>query len=483
MHLTFDGQNVVCGLALGGDVLGLGQVHPAAGKCSPILAGAGKTKARPRQAALGTFVSPQFSHTWRELQSKCGGAPLQHLREQDAHRQFTRSRVAATALNTSTRRLWQRRQRFPAPAISLGWSIKNPLPVPIPVSLPSPCSTASRFDNLLFLERTCGSSNFFLTLHTAMDSTHREDGPPSSTPSTRGATMASFPTSSTTNGLLSPTRTSSRKEKRNPSITPRRFGRFFTPRSNLTDLPTSRRILGTLEPSSTNRQPLSPQSIFSDPLASDPISPSSPTRRFAQDDDENESRKRSTLDEDGPSPKRRNILADMPPPPLNLPAPSTRPAHPGPSPTSSPAPTSKAVEQGLSELRKQTLVRAVSPSAASLVLISRQSEFFKASRGTARAAKGKPTMDTSKAVPNIPKEVIVCLAFLNLIELSNPSCRVSKDTNPGRSRSLSTRGLQPNFLTVSMAFRLTLGANTLPSQRPTIAARLPRFTLGSKTLT
>lgn len=79
----------------------------------------------------------------------------------------------------------------------------------------------------------------------------------------------------------------------------------------------------------------------------------------------------------------------MPPPPLNLPVPtqSTQSTNHETSSTSSPAPTSKNVEQGLSELRKHTL-----------------SEFFKASRGTARAAKGKPATDTSTIMPNMSTE-------------------------------------------------------------------------------
>lgn len=117
------------------------------------------------------------------------------------------------------------------------------------------------------------------------------------------------------NGLLSPTRTSRRKEKRNPSVTPRRFGRFFTPRSMA--LPTGRRILGSLDAAATNRQPLSPQSLFSDPLTSDTFSPS-PTKRLGFT--EENSRKRSWQEQPEPVVKRRGVVVDdeMPPPPLNL---------------------------------------------------------------------------------------------------------------------------------------------------------------------
>ena len=85
--------------------------------------------------------------------------------------------------------------------------------------------------------------------------------------------------SSPMNPYLSPSRTSRRKERRNPSVTPRRFGRFFTPRSSAS---TGIRIaLEPLGASATNHQPLSPRSLASDPLSSDPICPSSPTEELS----------------------------------------------------------------------------------------------------------------------------------------------------------------------------------------------------------
>lgn len=114
------------------------------------------------------------------------------------------------------------------------------------------------------------------------------------------------------NGLLSPTRSSQRKEKRNPSITPRRFGRFFTPRTTIP----GRRILGNLDSSATNRQPLSPESLFSDPLTADTTSPS-PTKRLGITEDG--SKKRRWQEDSEPPVKRRGFLSDeMPPPPLNF---------------------------------------------------------------------------------------------------------------------------------------------------------------------
>ncbi|VUC24271.1 unnamed protein product [Clonostachys rosea] len=95
--------------------------------------------------------------------------------------------------------------------------------------------------------------------------------------------MASSPIA----GFLSPTRNSRRKERRNPSVTPRRFGRFFTPRSQELR---GRRILANLDASATNQQPLSPRALASDPLTPDIIlsSPSkSPRSTKAAGSEEN----------------------------------------------------------------------------------------------------------------------------------------------------------------------------------------------------
>ena len=131
--------------------------------------------------------------------------------------------------------------------------------------------------------------------------------------SSRASGIMSSPANAHANGLLSPTRNSQRKEKRNPSVTPRRFGRFFTPRSTIT----GRRILGNLDSSATNRQPLSPESLFSDPLTADTISPS-PTKRLGITEDGTKKR-RWEQEDSGPVVKRRAFLPDqMPPPPLNF---------------------------------------------------------------------------------------------------------------------------------------------------------------------
>ncbi|KAL7790908.1 WD40-repeat-containing domain protein [Trichoderma ceciliae] len=85
--------------------------------------------------------------------------------------------------------------------------------------------------------------------------------------------------SSPASQMLSPTRSTRRKERRNPSVTPRRFGRFFTPRPSL---PSGRSVLGMLDSASVNnRQLASPMSFLGDPLSSDPLCPPSPSERLA----------------------------------------------------------------------------------------------------------------------------------------------------------------------------------------------------------
>ncbi|KAK2593707.1 hypothetical protein QQS21_008572 [Conoideocrella luteorostrata] len=171
-----------------------------------------------------------------------------------------------------------------------------------------------------------------------------------------------MPSSPPANPFLSPTRTSCRKEKRNPSITPRRFGRFFTPRSTLP--PENRVALGILHASATNRQLISPQSLAGDPLSSDPICPSSPTEGLGQVDGTADKRKR--MERTQPSIKRRRGLVadDMAPPPLRLPGRSIHMTRDGDvHMTESPSESDAA--DGLDNRRRATL-----------------SHFFKASRGS-----------------------------------------------------------------------------------------------------
>ncbi|KAJ4255439.1 hypothetical protein NW762_009434 [Fusarium torreyae] len=111
-----------------------------------------------------------------------------------------------------------------------------------------------------------------------------------------------------------PTPSSSSRPKGTPSITPRRFTRFWQPRQAQTQpLPKFRTALGSLDSSVTNQQPVSPQSLFSDPIL-----PSSPSDRF-----QDESRKRKLqLDPSGADAgfKRPTLnLDDMPPLRFNAP--------------------------------------------------------------------------------------------------------------------------------------------------------------------
>jgi hypothetical protein len=106
--------------------------------------------------------------------------------------------------------------------------------------------------------------------------------------------------------LSSPTRSRPTKEKRNPSVTPRRFRKFFTPTAASMR---GRRILSSLDETSTNRQPLSPSSLRSDILSSDPVCPS-PSHLAC----ENAQKRKFSHDEEGSSDPKD----DAPLPPLRL---------------------------------------------------------------------------------------------------------------------------------------------------------------------
>lgn len=122
--------------------------------------------------------------------------------------------------------------------------------------------------------------------------------------------------SSPANPFLSPTRSSQHKEKRVPSVTPRRFRRFFTPRSFQPQ--GTRTTLGVMGSAAVNRQLLSPQSLMGDLLSSDPICPSSPTERLGAVDADTD--KRKWEEQPGPVVKRRKCTPPdaAPLPPLHL---------------------------------------------------------------------------------------------------------------------------------------------------------------------
>ncbi|RDA94210.1 hypothetical protein CP533_0602 [Ophiocordyceps camponoti-saundersi (nom. inval.)] len=112
--------------------------------------------------------------------------------------------------------------------------------------------------------------------------------------------MARSSRSSTRLPSRSPTRSTTRtKEKRLPSVTPRRFRTFFTPRNQLST--SSRMTLGTMDSASVNR--LAPR-LLSPPPSSDPIEPpSSPTERLLAVEDGQ--RKKRHVSQSGLRTKRR----------------------------------------------------------------------------------------------------------------------------------------------------------------------------------
>lgn len=103
-----------------------------------------------------------------------------------------------------------------------------------------------------------------------------------------------------------------RKERRNPSVTPRRFGRFFKI-GHAQASPTARIALRNIDASANDRQLLSPSvSLCSDAPNSDSFSPTSPTSHRG-----GESRKRKGQAGPESDVKRRDPFEDdMPPPPL-----------------------------------------------------------------------------------------------------------------------------------------------------------------------
>ncbi|KOS18414.1 Cell division cycle protein cdt2 [Escovopsis weberi] len=228
--------------------------------------------------------------------------------------------------------------------------------------------------------------------------------------------------------MLSPTRSSRRKERRNPSVTPRRFGRFFTPRSSMSTQ--GRKILGMLDDTAINHRLLaSPQSLMlglhDDEGSSDPIGPPSPTEMrtnanragiVAQDhdhdhdhdhDQERQERDRGygrgkrrmpDIEEESPSKRRRvgrPASEEMPPPPLNLTESASRNLNQSQSqsqPQQACAPEAdaepKSGQESLCEQRKATL-----------------NLFFKVSRNGAQEkdAKSSPRSHKSSAVaPKTP---------------------------------------------------------------------------------
>jgi hypothetical protein len=125
------------------------------------------------------------------------------------------------------------------------------------------------------------------------------------------AGSSSIPESSSAALLPSPPRTSRRKEKRNPSVTPRRFGRFFTPRSGMPPQFQPRRsALGDMTASALNRLPAE---LSSTPLGElgEPFSPSSAGQVSGEpmSVEESESKKHPLDSSPAPPAKRRTPLS------------------------------------------------------------------------------------------------------------------------------------------------------------------------------
>lgn len=110
--------------------------------------------------------------------------------------------------------------------------------------------------------------------------------------------------------LSSPVRSTRHKERRLPSVTPRRLGRFFTPRSSLPSaqsLP-GRRILGNLDEAAVNRQWQSDVDLSSDAIVSSPTDRSfgngpNTRKRRAEHRPETVIKRRGILPDDSPLPR------------------------------------------------------------------------------------------------------------------------------------------------------------------------------------
>ncbi|KAF5248865.1 hypothetical protein FANTH_5668 [Fusarium anthophilum] len=213
-------------------------------------------------------------------------------------------------------------------------------------------------------------------------SIHRQTRLLQPSPASRGFNRASLPVMSSDGPDTLPTPASSSRPKGTPSITPRRFNRFWQPRQFQTQpLPKFRTALGSLDESDTNQQPISPQSLFH----SDPILPSSPSDRF-----QDESRKRKLQAEasgDEAVFKRPTLnLDDMPPLRFSTTttSSSTLPGNDNEIQMSE----SQISLESLDSYRKATL-----------------SSFFKTSRGVARTPKKSPFLINTPSITEEPQPV------------------------------------------------------------------------------
>ncbi|KAH7246264.1 WD40-repeat-containing domain protein [Fusarium tricinctum] len=172
-----------------------------------------------------------------------------------------------------------------------------------------------------------------------------------------------------------PTPSSSSRPKGTPSITPRRFNRFWQPRQIQTQpLPRYRTALGSLDETATNQQPISPQSLFSDPVL-----PSSPSDRF---NDESRKRKLQTDPSEAEAEFKRPTLNldDMPPLRFNV------------TPNSSRTNISIDNEAQIPDSFTRTPISLETLDSCRKATLS---NFFKTSRGVARTPKKTPALSNT----------------------------------------------------------------------------------------
>ncbi len=220
---------------------------------------------------------------------------------------------------------------------------------------------------------------------------------PSSPPASAVASASNM-SSSPAGPYLSPSRTRRGKERRNPSVTPRRFGRFFTPRSSLPGGITLRLPLESLNSSDTNRRPVSPDSLASDALMSDPIC-SSPTENTVRGG----TSKRHCPESSMQALKRRRgfRMDDLSLPALRLPGTASDIA-------TEEGATPRSANDSLGDRRKATLVRPSRGQTTMLFANSIQNLFFKASRSGLRSIEEKSRPSTPDVISADVQDHAVC---------------------------------------------------------------------------
>ncbi|CEI69676.1 unnamed protein product [Fusarium venenatum] len=194
-----------------------------------------------------------------------------------------------------------------------------------------------------------------------------------------------------------PTPSSSSRPKGTPSITPRRFNRFWQPRQVQTQpLPKFRTALGSLVEADINQQPISPQSLFSDDIL-----PSSPTERF-QDDSRKRKLQPDASETEGDLKRPTLNLDNMPP--LRLTRSSSSNLSVNNVLKASDSFSSQASLESLDSCRRATLVSPNSnPTVAEPLLTAQQSSFFKTSRGVAKTPKKGNMVKTTNIVLEEPQ--------------------------------------------------------------------------------